>query len=71
MNLKDRAKQQLRDTGEAVAGTLFEAAKKLPFFKDKIAAEYDKRMADLRAAAKPYRDELPSWDTLPTRRLRR
>jgi sphinganine-1-phosphate aldolase len=62
----DRAKQQLRDTGEAVAGVLFEQAKKLPFFKDKIAAEYDKRMADLRAAAKPYRDELPSWDALPT-----
>lgn len=66
MSIKDRAKQQLRDTGEAVAGALFEQAKKLPFFKDKIAAEYDKVMADLRAAAKPYRDELPSWDTLPT-----
>ncbi len=66
MNLKDRAKQQLRDTGEAVAGALFETAKKIPFFKDKIAAEYDKRMAELRATAKPYRDEFPSWDTLPT-----
>lgn len=66
MTIKDRAKQQLRDTGEAVAGVLFEQAKKLPFFKDKIAAEYDKMLADLRASAKPYRDELPNWDTLPT-----
>ncbi len=66
MNIKDRAKQQLRDTGEAVAGVLFEQAKKLPFFKDKIAAEYDKMMAELRSAVKPYRDELASWDTLPT-----
>ena len=56
MNFKDRAKQQLRDTGEAVAGVLFEQAKKLPFFRDKIAAEYDKIMADLRASARPYRD---------------
>jgi sphinganine-1-phosphate aldolase len=66
VNLKDRAKQQLRDTSEAVAGAVFETAKKLPFFKDKIAAEYDKLMADLRASTKPYRGELASWDTLPT-----
>ena len=65
MTLKDRAKQQLRDTGEAVAGALFEQAKKIPFFKDKIAAEYDKMMGDLRASAKPYRGELASWDALP------
>ena len=65
MDLKERTKQRLRDTGESVAGALFERAKKLPFFRDRIAAEYEKMMGDLRAAAKPYRDELPSYDRLP------
>ncbi|KIG15114.1 Sphingosine-1-phosphate lyase [Enhygromyxa salina] len=65
MDFKDRAKQQLRDASESVVGVLFEQAKKLPFVKDRIAAEYDKMMAELRAAAKPYGDEFPSCDALP------
>jgi glutamate/tyrosine decarboxylase-like PLP-dependent enzyme len=64
-SIKQRAKQRLRDAGESVAGVLFEQAKKLPFVRDKIAAEYDKVMAELRNAAKPYRDEFPSCSALP------
>jgi sphinganine-1-phosphate aldolase len=63
--LRQRAKQRLRDAGESVAGALFEQAKKLPFLRDRISSEYDKVMADLRKSAKPYREELPSWDRLP------
>lgn len=63
--IKQRAKQRLRDAGESVVGVLFEQAKKLPFVKDRIAAEYDKVMQELRTAAKPYRDEFPSCDALP------
>jgi sphinganine-1-phosphate aldolase len=63
--IKQRAKQRLRDAGESVAGVLFEQAKKLPFLKGRISSEYDKVMAELRRAAKPYRDELPSCSQLP------
>lgn len=63
--IKQRAKQRLRDAGESVAGVLFEQAKKLPFLKDRISSEYDKVMAELRRAARPYRDELPSHTRLP------
>jgi sphinganine-1-phosphate aldolase len=63
--IKQRAKQRLRDAGESVAGVLFEQAKRLPFLKDRISSEYDKVMAELRRAAKPYRDELPSVSRLP------
>ena len=66
VDFSERTKQRLRDTGENVVGALFERAKKLPFFKDKIAAEYEKMMADLRASAKPYRGEYPSYSSLPT-----
>jgi sphinganine-1-phosphate aldolase len=65
VSIKDRAKHQLRSTGESVAGVLFRLAKKLPFLEDRIAAEYDKVMTDLREAAKPYRDELEGWSELP------
>ncbi|WP_258182761.1 pyridoxal phosphate-dependent decarboxylase family protein, partial [Enhygromyxa salina] len=65
MSIKERAKQQLRDTGESVAGALFERAKKLPFFRDRIAAEYDKMMVELRKAAKPYGEEFPGCVALP------
>jgi sphinganine-1-phosphate aldolase len=63
--IKQRAKQRLRDAGESVAGVLFEQAKRLPFLKGRISSEYDKVMAELRRAAKPYRDELPSCSQLP------
>ena len=65
VSIKDRAKRQLRDASESVAGVLFEQAKKLPFIKDKIAAEYDKMMVELRHSAKPYRDDYPSCHELP------
>jgi hypothetical protein len=65
--IKQRTKQRLRDAGESVAGVLFEQAKRLPFLKDRISSEYDKVMSELRRAAKPYRDELPSITRLPER----
>ncbi|PRP99325.1 hypothetical protein ENSA7_63670 [Enhygromyxa salina] len=43
----------------------FEQAKKLTFVKDRIAAEYDKMMAEPRRAAKPYADEYPRCESLP------
>jgi glutamate/tyrosine decarboxylase-like PLP-dependent enzyme len=44
---------------------MFDYAKRMPFVKDRIEAEFESMMKDLRKAAKPYRDELPSNSRLP------
>lgn len=67
MDLTERAKQRLRTTSETLASSLFEYAKRLPLVKNRIAAEYDKLLADLRKSAKPYADEFESTTTLPDR----
>ncbi|MFV8754593.1 aminotransferase class V-fold PLP-dependent enzyme [Nannocystaceae bacterium ST9] len=55
----------LRTTGESLASRLFEFAKRLPLVKDRIAAEYDKLLVDLRKSAKPYADEFATSSRLP------
>lgn len=65
MDLTERAKQRLRTTSETLASSLFEFAKRLPVVKDRIAAEYDKLLADLRKSAKPYADEFETTTRLP------
>lgn len=59
-----RAIAPLRRFGERALDELFQRAKRLPILRDRIAAEYDKLMGDIRRAAKPYGD-LPRNLTLP------
>ena len=65
MDITERAKQRIRTTGETLASSVFEFAKRLPLVKDRIAAEYDKLLVDLRKSAKPYADEFASSSRLP------
>jgi sphinganine-1-phosphate aldolase len=67
VDLSERAKQRIRTTGESLASSLFEFAKRLPLVKDRIAAEYDKLLGDLRKSAKPYADEMPVSARLPAK----
>jgi sphinganine-1-phosphate aldolase len=65
MGITDRTKQRLEGIGESVLSTMFRYAKRMPFVRDRIEAEMQSMMTDLRKAAKPYRDELPVTDRLP------
>lgn len=65
MGITDRTKQRLEDLGENVLSTMFRYAKRMPFVRDRIEAEMQSMMADLRKAAKPYRGQLPVQDRLP------
>ncbi len=66
MDITERAKQRIRTTGETLASSLFEFAKRLPIVKNRIAAEYDKLLVDLRKSAKPYADEFATSSRLPS-----
>ncbi|MBC8073822.1 MAG: hypothetical protein IAG13_36220, partial [Deltaproteobacteria bacterium] len=55
----------LARVGSRALDRLFQHAKRLPFLRERIAAEYDKLLGELRRSAKPYADELPRTTTLP------
>lgn len=65
MTITDRVKDRAKQTGERVLSTLFEYAKRVPVLKDLVDAEYDKMLGDLRHAARPYADDVPTYAALP------
>ena len=65
MGIADRTKQRLQTLSGSVLTTMFDYAKRMPFVKERIEAEFESMMKDLRKAAKPYRDQLPSHSRLP------
>jgi glutamate/tyrosine decarboxylase-like PLP-dependent enzyme len=65
VGITDRTKHRLELFGQSLLSTMFEYAKRMPFVKERIEAEFESMMRDLRKAAKPYRDELPSHSRLP------
>lgn len=51
--------------GRRALDRMFQGAKRLPFVGAKIAAEYDKLLAEIRKGSKPYAGEFPSTTALP------
>jgi glutamate/tyrosine decarboxylase-like PLP-dependent enzyme len=51
--------------GRRALDRVFQHAKRLPFVGAKIAAEYDKMLAEIRKGSKPYKAEIPSTTVLP------
>lgn len=60
-----RTRDRLRAHGERVLSTAFRYAKRVPFVRDRLEAEYASMLEEIRAAAKPYRDRLPANVRLP------
>lgn len=62
---KRRLEPIVRDATERAADLVFRHAKRLPWVRDRIQAEYDKMLEGLRHTAHPYADEIPTVATLP------
>jgi sphinganine-1-phosphate aldolase len=60
-----RLRAPLSRAGRGALDTLFHYAKKVPFVRARIDAEYEKLLGDLRHAARPYGDENPKVECLP------
>jgi sphinganine-1-phosphate aldolase len=54
-----------RKLGGRVLDRAFQRAKRLPFVGDRIAAEYDKMLAELRRTSRPYAATTPRTTALP------
>jgi glutamate/tyrosine decarboxylase-like PLP-dependent enzyme len=67
MGFRTTAKQRMTDASQGVLDLLFRYAKRVPYVRQRIEAEYDKILQELRAGAQPYRDEVPTWRELPDR----
>ncbi|MCA9704598.1 MAG: aminotransferase class V-fold PLP-dependent enzyme [Myxococcales bacterium] len=65
MKLLDRTRDRLRRRGERALSTAFGWAKRVPFVRDRLEAEYARMLEDIRASAKPYRDRVPAHRRLP------
>ncbi|MCR9165670.1 MAG: aminotransferase class V-fold PLP-dependent enzyme [Nannocystaceae bacterium] len=52
--------------GRAVE-TLFKYAKRVPLLRDRIEAEYEKVLEDMRASMRPYKDDVPRHVKLPSK----
>lgn len=67
MTLLDKTRERLRPHAERVLSTAFRYAKRVPFVRERLEAEYATMLEEIRAAAKPYRDRAPSHIQLPAR----
>ena len=67
----NRVRRPLHRRGRAALDALFHQAKRVPWIRARIEAEYAKIMTELRHAAHPYADELPAVRRLPTSGLSR
>ncbi len=54
-----------RASGRALE-TLFKYAKRVPFVRDRIEAEYEKVLDDMRGSMRPYKDDVPRHVRLPS-----
>jgi glutamate/tyrosine decarboxylase-like PLP-dependent enzyme len=75
MSIKDRTLRRIRTplarAGRGALDTIFAYAKKIPFFRDKIEAEYEKVLVELRRSARPYADDVQTHTSLPAEGLPR
>ena len=71
MKLLDKTRDRLRARGERALSTAFHYAKRLPFVRARLEAEYASMLAGMRDSAKPYRDRLPRHRRLPEQGLPR
>ena len=55
----------VRRAGGRALETLFKYAKRLPVLRDRIEAEYEKVLDDMRGSMRPYKDEVPRHVRLP------
>ncbi len=55
----------VRRVGGRVLERLFEYAKKVPLLRDRIEAEYEKVLEDMRGSMRPYKDEVPRHISIP------
>jgi glutamate/tyrosine decarboxylase-like PLP-dependent enzyme len=67
MSIAKQTRKRLERMGRGALDVVFDYAKRLPWVRERIAAEYDKVVAELRASARPYKDIAPTWRTLPER----
>ncbi|MEM7155397.1 MAG: aminotransferase class V-fold PLP-dependent enzyme [Myxococcota bacterium] len=65
MKLIDQTRQRLRQRGERVLSTAFRYAKRVPFVRARLEAEYASMLEGMRESAKPYRDRLERVTRLP------
>ena len=59
-------RRRLDRFGRRSLDRVFQQAKRLPFVGDRIAAEYDKMLAEIRRGSKPYADLMPRTTALPS-----
>lgn len=62
---RDRLRDRLRQPAERALSIAFRYAKRVPFVRKRLEAEYASMLEEIRAAAKPYRDQAPSHPRLP------
>lgn len=65
MTLLAKTRDRLRTHTERALSTAFDHAKRIPFVRRRLEAEYARMLDEIRAAAKPYRDRLPKHARLP------
>jgi len=59
-------RRRLDRAGRRALDRIFQQAKRLPIVGDRIAAEYEKMLAEIRRGAKPYAETTPRTTTIPT-----
>src|SRR5690606_9904389 len=65
MTLIDKVRDRLRQPTERALSAAFRHAKRVPFVRRRLEAEYERMLEEIRKAAKPYRDRVPSHVRLP------
>ncbi len=70
MGLRDIANNTVpapvRRAGGRALETLFKYAKRVPILRDRIQAEYEKVLDDMRGSMRPYRDDVPRHVKIPS-----
>lgn len=66
MKFFDKTRDRLRQQGEQVLSTAFRYAKRVPFVRARLEAEYASMLEGMRQSAKPYRDSLTRHTRLPS-----
>lgn len=64
-SLLDETRERLRPHAERALAVAFRYAKRVPFVRRRLEAEYATMLEDIRKAAKPYRDRGPGQTRLP------
>lgn len=66
MSVTRRTRRRLEQVGKNTLSTLFTHAKRVPFVRNLINEQMDAMLVDLRKATKPYADDGPSCERIPS-----